>query len=107
MQAVKKKLSFAKIAKSKANKGENVEDCGVQESKVRASKKDIIPHGQPCRIELYQNAEDYCKFQRFKSSEHFYRRRNGITEKDYFEFMRLKTRRVQQQIIDTYVYGWR
>ena len=47
------------------------------------------------------------ELRRFQMSSNYKRRRNALSIKDHFEFQRLRTKRVQQQIIDTYVYGWK
>ena len=47
------------------------------------------------------------ELRRFQMTENYRRRRNALSIKDHFEFQRLRTKRVQQQIIDTYVYGWK
>ena len=112
-QKAKKKLCFAKIFKSKASKKDDSSEDSLAKdsSKKRTGEnedefcKDF--YGKQCSTDSQQSAQCSSEFRRFQRSKDYHRRRNGMTEKDHFEFLRLKMKRVQQQIIDTYVYGWR
>ena len=109
-EKAKIKFSFAKLFRS-SGKGKSellCKDEGLpkvaERSRGEAKTKDNGT--SKVRVNYSQQRTDH-ELRRFQSSKDYNRRRNGICEKDYFDFLRLKTKRVQQQIIDTYVYGWR
>lgn len=108
-----KTIFLAKIFNSRVkNKVENVDESHENgRGKAAMDEKTGPVHAEPrkerCKVGTHQMIEHRSEYQRFRSSENYNRRRNAITEKDYFEFLRLKTKRVQQQVIDTYVYGWK
>ena len=105
---LKTKITFGKIFRLKKENCSNAEDVGKENKSRRADDRKVANiNDLPRKREVQPIGGTDLRLRRFKSSEHYCRRRNGITEKDYFEFTRLKIRRVQQQIIDTYVCGWR
>ena len=108
-QTVKTMRPFAKIFKlNKEKKCANADDNSNEKTARRADDRKVAKLDDYAHtIEAAQLRRADLRFQRFKGSRHYHRRRNGITDKDYFEFLRLKIRRAQQQMIDTYVYGWK
>ena len=111
-QTLRMKLRFAKLFKFKTNKKDD-EEKHLSKRKKDSEKRNYSSemcnaelHVSACPTHMQQEMEVCRKFYRFKGSQHFERRRNGITEKDYIDFFRLQRRRVQQQILHTYVHGW-
>ena len=109
-----KRLFFAKIFRTKASeKVDKFEESLVKSCvNVKTGEMNCKTPKDSTRTIGNIDSEHFtvqysCDFERFKTSDGYLRRRNGITEKDYFDFLRLKTKRVQQQVIDTYVYGWK
>ena len=105
-QTFRMKLQFAKLFKFKTNKNEDGDDrlSKWKKDTYNTEKRNAGLHTSDCQTHIQQGMEVCTKFYRFKGSQCFYRRRNGITEKDYIDFFRLQRRRVQQRILRTYVH---
>ena len=98
--------------KQDSEQQEHIQTATVEESKIE-NKEDIeqqedVPTEERKTEKLArQTTQDDPQLQRFFSSTRGQLRRNALTERDQLDFRRLRTKRVQQQVIDTYVYGWK
>lgn len=113
----KKKLSLFKRFKSSRKFNSRDSDrkvelerlpraCETKQQEVETKKDDHEGDNDSCKS-ISPTLGGSIELRRFQMTENYKRRRNALSIKDHFEFQRLRTKRVQQQIIDTYVYGWK